>query len=81
MKWSITIDQANRFTGRWERVASEVFTGDVDDVVGQVSFEGLGCGWSSAGEPRRVHRLGNEEVVVAVTLSEGGWVVTATRLP
>ena len=78
MKWLITIDQVNRFTQRVERRVEETFTGGEEDVVGQVCFEGLGCGWSSVGEPRRVHR--NDDVV-AVTLAEGGWVVTATRLP
>ena len=76
MKWSITIDKVNQFTGRWERLVSEVFTGSVSEVEGQVSFEALGCG-SAWPEPRRVH-VG--ETVVAVTLSEGEFCVTATRL-
>ena len=77
MKWSITIDKVNQFTGRWERLVSEVFTGDEAAVEGQVCFEALGCG-SAWPEPRRVHR--NDDVV-AVTISEREFVVTATRLP
>ena len=80
MEWLITIDQVGGLSRRWERAVVETFTGDVDDVAGQVSFEALALGWSCVGEPRRVHRLGANDVV-AVTLGEGEFCVTATRLP
>ena len=80
MKWSITVDGIGWLSRQWERREEGVFTGCVEEVEAEVRFLALGCGWSCGGAPRRVHRLGRLDVV-AVTLSEGEFCVTATRLP
>ena len=80
MQWTITVDQVNRFTGRWERRA-EVFEGDGEAVEEEARFEALGCGWSCSPETFRRVYVGRSDEVASVSIAEGGWVVTATRLP